>query len=377
MTSHPRKERLKVVHVVHSLNLGGAEKLVVRMSQALAGQFDISVLCLDEPGLWAEKLRKEGFSVHCLWRQPGMDMGVVIKLAKFTRENRVDIVHAHQSTPWFYAGLSRLLHGSPRLLFEEHGRHYPEVGKEKKILFNRYIVLPLTHRVVAVSEDTKNRLVRYEGLVYDRIDVIYNGVAAVPSITPQERTRLRRELGLSPNDFVVGTVGRFDPIKNLSLLVESIAIVREKIPAIKGLLVGDGPTFEKIKELRKSRKLSNALVMPGYCSNAGRLVQCMDLFVLSSVSEGVSVALLEAMAAGVPVVVTNVGGNPEIVSNGKTGWIIASGSLTELTAAILDAAEHPQRIQQFAEMGRRQYEERFQFEAMIERYGEIYHSLIQ
>jgi len=377
MVSSQWTEHPKVAHVVHSLNLGGAERLVVQMSQALAGQFDISVLCLDEPGLWAESLRRKGIPVHCLWRQPGMDMGVVIKLAKFTRENRVDIVHAHQCTPWFYACLSRLLHGAPRLLFEEHGRHYPEVGEKKKILFNRFIVLPLTHRVVAVSEDTKNRLVRYEGLVYDRIDVIYNGVAAVPSITPQERTRLRREFGLSPNDFVVGTVGRFDPIKNLSLLVESIASVREKIPAIKGLLVGDGPTFKEIKELGKLRGLCDALAMPGYCADASRLVQCMDLFVLSSVSEGVSVALLEAMAAGVPVVVTNVGGNPEIVSNGKTGWLIASGSLKELTAAILDAAEHPQRIQQFAEMGRRQYEERFQFEAMIERYDEIYHSLIQ
>lgn len=114
-----------LAYVVNSLNPGGTEKLVAEMSFAFAAEFDIVVLCLDEPGLWANDLRDREIPVHCLWRQPGLDLAMPMRLAEHFRRCHTQIVHAHQCTPWFYAALSRLLYPAPRLLLEEHGRFFP------------------------------------------------------------------------------------------------------------------------------------------------------------------------------------------------------------------------------------------------------------
>lgn len=366
----------KIAYVVNSVNPGGTEKLVVEMSTAYLGEFDIDVFCLDEPGEWARDLRQRGIAVHSLWRQPGLDLTMPVTLARHFRRLRVDIVHAHQTTPWIYCALSRLIYPPPRLLFEEHGRFFPEVDNLKRRLANRTVVANLTHRVIAVSEDIRQRLERYEGIDARRIQVVYNGVRAIRSIDAVARTALRSELGLAASDFVVGTVGRFDPIKNLPLLIDSIQGLRAKLPQLRGLMVGDGPELAHIRDLLEERALSTAVRLTGFRSDARELVQCMDLFVLPSFSEGTSMALLEAMAAGVPVLVTAVGGNVEVVEAGATGWVVSSGSQAEMMEAIAEAAANPLKRAEFAEAGQRRFAERFSLDAMLDRYRQLYRELL-
>ena len=366
----------KLLHVVNSLNPGGAERLAVQMSQAFAGEFEVSVVCLDEPGLWAGGLRRQGIPVYCLYRQSGLDISVAFKLAQYCRRHQVDIIHAHQCTPWFYAGLSRLVCSPPRLLFEEHGRFFPEVMNRKRVFFNKTVIRRLTHRFVAVSEDVRNRLVEYEGLLYNQIEVVYNGVAPDPPLDSTERDPLRQSFGIGPDDFLVGTAGRFDSIKNLPMLLKSIAEAREKNVSIRGLLVGNGPAFEQVGKLRDNLGLSEVIVMPGHRDDARQLIQCMDLFVLSSFSEGTSVALLEAIAAGVPVAVTAVGGNPEVVVGGHTGWVVGSDSVQDLKGAIFEAASHRQKARQFAEAGGRRFNEKFTIQKMLQSYRRIYSEML-
>lgn len=366
-----------LAYVINSLNPGGTEKLVVEMSLAFAAEFDLSVFCLDEPGLWAGRLRERGIPVHGLWRQPGLDMAMPVRLARHFRRHRTRIVHAHQCTPWFYAALARLLYPTPRLLLEEHGRFFPEVENRKRAWFNRWIVKSLTHRVVAVSEDVRERLRRYEGLQHQAIAVVYNGVAPDPPLDAATRTALRREWGFTPEDFVIGTVGRFDPIKNLPLLVNSLARAGTEMPNIRGLLVGDGPELGATRDLIERLRLADRVRLTGFREDARTLVQCMDLFVLSSFSEGTSMALLEAMAAGVPVTVTAVGGNPEVVAKDQTGWVVPSDSVEALTDALLDAANNPEKRRAFAHAGQRCFEERFSFGRMIETYRRIYSDMLK
>jgi glycosyltransferase involved in cell wall biosynthesis len=363
-------------YVVNSLNPGGTEKLVVEMSLAFAPEFDVSVYCLDEPGVWATDLRDRGIPVHCLWRQPGVDLAIPMKLARHFRRWGTQIIHAHQCTPWFYAALSRLLYSAPRLLLEEHGRFFPEVYKLKRVLLNRMLIKRLTHRFVAVSEDIRQRLVRYEGLGGCQIDVVYNGVRPELPLGPEAREALRQGFGFEPESFVVGTVGRFDPIKNLPILVESLARACREISTLRGFLVGNGPMFADVGSLVEQAGLSDRIQMLGFREDARKLIQSMDLFVLSSFSEGTSMALLEAIAAGVPVVVTNVGGNPEVVANGYTGWVVPSDSADDLTAAILEALKDVSKRQQFATAGQRRFEERFTFDRMIDGYRQQYGTLL-
>jgi len=365
-----------LAYVVNSLHPGGTEKLVVEMSLAFAAEFDLRVFCLDEPGLWAERLRVRGIPVYSLWRQPGLDVDIPVKLARHFRQQRTQIVHAHQCTPWFYAALARLLYPTSRLLLEEHGRFFPEVENRKRAWFNRWIIKPLTHCVVAVSEDVRERLRCYEGLQHQAIAVVYNGVAPEPLLNTATRTALRREWGFTPEDFVVGTVGRCDSIKNLPLLVNSLARAGAEAPNIRGLLVGDGPDFAATHALIERLKLTNRILLTGFRDDARTLVQCMDLFVLSSFSEGTSMALLEAMAAGVPVAVTAVGGNPEVVIKGQTGWVAPSDSVEALTAAMLEAVSDPEKRRVFARAGQQRFEECFNFGRMIETYRQIYRDIL-
>jgi L-malate glycosyltransferase len=367
--------RLRIAYVVNSLNPGGTEQLVVQMCRSFSVEFDMRVVCLDEPGSWAGRLRSERIPVYCLWRQPGLDPAMALKLAKFCREHRIDIIHAHQYTPWFYAALSRLIHRTPKLLLEEHGRFFPEIKKNRRILVNRTVIKPLTHHFVAVSNDVRRRLVEYEGLDYSRIDVIYNGVHGAPSLPPDKRAELRKELGFSTEDFVVGTVGRFDPIKNLTLLVKSLALAGRKIMSIKGLLVGDGPQFNEIRAFIDNLELSQKVMLPGYRDDARSLIKCMDLFVLSSYSEGTSMALLETMAAGVPAVVTDVGGNPELIKHGETGWVVPSDAVEYMTEAILGAATNSAVLHNRAEAARRRFQESFTFQKMVSKYSYLYRAM--
>lgn len=368
--------RPALAYVVNSLHPGGTERLVVEMSLIFALEFDLQVFCLDEPGLWANRLRERGIPVYGLWRQPGLDAAISVKLAQYFRRQRIQIVHAHQCTSWFYAALARLLYPTPRLLLEEHGRFFPEKENWKRAWFNRWITKPLTHRVVAVSEDIRERLRHYEGLQHQAITVIYNGVAPEPLLDTTTRTALRYEWGFTAENFVIGTVGRFDPIKNLPLLVNSLARTGAEAPNTRGLLVGDGPELGAMRDLIERLCLTDRVHLTGFRDDARTLVQCMDLFVLSSFSEGTSMALLEAMAAGVPVVVTAVGGNPEVVIEGKTGWVVPSNSMEALTAAMLEAVNHPRKRQALAHAGQRCFEEHFTFGRMIEAYRQIYHEML-
>jgi glycosyltransferase involved in cell wall biosynthesis len=368
--------RPRLAYVVNNLNPGGTEKLVVEMSLAFAAEFAISVVCLDEPGVWAKDLRARDIPVYCIWRQPGLDIAVPGRLASHFRRKGTQIVHAHQCTAWFYSALSRLVNRAPRVLLEEHGRFFPEVQNKARALVQRLIIRPLTHRFVAVSEDVRVRLEQYEGLDHRQVEVVYNGVTEQPPVSQHERERLRRELGFRPNQFVVGTVGRVDPIKNLPLLVNSLSRAMMEVPAVRGLLVGDGPVFSEILALVERLGMSDRVKATGFRDDARRLIQCMDLFVLSSFSEGTSMALLEAIGAGVPVLVTEVGGNVEVVVKGKTGWVVPSGAERAMTAAIVDAARNPAKRQAMAQAGKHRFNERFTFSHMIRSYREIYWDLL-
>jgi glycosyltransferase involved in cell wall biosynthesis len=370
------KARPSISYVVNTLNPGGTERLVVEMSRAFAADFDIEVVCLDEAGTWAELLTRDGLPVHTLNRRPGIDTSMPSKLARRFREHGTRIIHAHQTTPWFYSALSRLIHPAPRLLFEEHGRFYPEVDHPLKAWFNRIVTRSLTHRFVAVSDDIRGRLAKYEGVRRADVEVIYNGVEPPVPLTGDERRALRQELGFLPDDFVVGTIGRFDPIKNLPMLVAGLEAAACKVPAIAGLLVGDGPVFADIRALVDRGPLRDRIRLTGYRSDAGRLTQCLDLFVLASFSEGTSMALLEAMATGVPAVVTAVGGNPEIVLEGETGWTVPSGATEALATAIGDAASDADKRGRLAAAARRRFEQHFTMQGMIANYRQRYHELL-
>ena len=369
--------RVPVTHVVNSLDPGGTERLVIGLCRALADEFDIEVVCLDRPGEWAGELRHEGIAVHAVWRQPGLDLSMGSALAAHFRRHGTRIIHAHQCSAWFYAALSRLRHARPRLLLEEHGRFHPEVHRPLRRLFNRWVTRPLTHRCVAVSADIRSRLVTYEGLREGDIEVIHNGVPAPSLLAPAERGVRRAALGLPPEAFVVGTVGRFDPIKNLPMLVRALELAGANLPTLHAVLVGEGPLLGAIDDQLRAGPMADRVRLTGYQADARELSGCFDLFVLASHSEGISIALLDAQAAGVPAAVTRVGGNPDVVLDGQTGWVVAPDDADGMAAAIVAAAREPLEAARRGEAARRRHREHFDSSAMIGSYRRLYREMLQ
>lgn len=371
---------LTLAYIVHTLNPGGAERLALDMGIHFSTrgdaeydrQYRVVIICLDAPGEWADIARDNGVCVHFTGRRPGKDWRLPSRLAKILRSEQVDIAHAHQYTPWFYTGLAKLLCPGVKLVFQEHGRHYPEVENPKRFWFNRLFLRHLCVAATAVSEDIRRRLVAYEGLARRQVRVIYNGVLPQPVYSASERAGIRATLGLAPDDFVVGTVGRLDPVKNLELLIDGIYQARKTYPALKGLIVGDGPEMGHLRAKVAYLKLEGHVIFTGFRPDAAQLVRLMDLFALVSFSEGTSMALLEAMAAGVCPVVTDVGGNPEIVTHRQTGWVVPSEDLAAFTAALKEAAQYETMRREFGNASQKRFQEKFEFQTMTQAYHNLY-----
>lgn len=367
--------KTKITFVVHSLNPGGAEKLALDMALELKKEFQLSVICLDEVGIWGKILRNKQVPVISLYREEGVDIYIPYLLSKYTKEFQTNIIHAHQTTPWFYSALSRLFNPKPYLLFEEHGRFYPEIKNKKKILFNKLLINKLTHKVVAVSNDIKNRLIAYEGVSEKKIQVIYNGIKIENIDTDNLKKECRKKLNLDEDDFVVGSVGRLDPIKNFPMLIKGIKIAKNQIPNLKCVIIGDGPEFSKLNKIIEDKQLEDIILLTGYKKDASRLVAAFDVFVLTSFSEGISMAILEAMSLSVPCIATKVGGNVELIENNLSGWLVESNDWKSLARVLIYAYNNRELLEKIGKNGQKQVKEKFLFKDMIENYKKIYRQL--
>ncbi len=325
--------RPTVCHVVHSLSIGGAELLAARLGQELA-EFRTVFVCLDSAGVLSEQLRDLGFSISVIGRRAGWDLGCVRKLSRFFRVENVQLVHAHQYTPFFYCLATGLVGRRPPVLFTEHGRHFPDFPRRKRILFNR-LFLRRSDRVVSVGQTVKRALVENEGIPSERVQVIYNGVD-LDRFGPSEcvRATVRDELCLGPSEFVIIQVARLDPLKDHLTAIRMMAKLKAKRDDVRLLLVGGGPERAAIESEIGRLGLARSIQLLGMRDDVDRLLCAADVALLTSVSEGIPLTLIEAMATGLPVVATDVGGVSEVVLPGKTGLLAAAKDDSGLADAV-------------------------------------------
>jgi glycosyltransferase involved in cell wall biosynthesis len=362
--------RIGILHVVHSLNVGGAEKLVFDLTRRTdPTRFAVSVACLDEAGTLALPLSAAGYPVEVLGRRPGLDARVALRLRRLIHRHGVDVVHAHQYTPFFYGVTAARSAGVP-CIFTEHGRHHPDVRKPRRVAANA-VLARLAETSVAVSEFTRRALIDNDGFPPDRVRVLYNGVD-VPDGPPRDRAEARALFGLVADGPVVGFCGRLSPEKNVPLLLDAFARVRTDHPGATLVIAGDGPERSALGARVAASGLGPAVRFLGYVSDVPGLMAALDVFALSSVTEGTSVTLLEAMVAARPAVVTAVGGNPEIVVDGVTGLLVAPDDVPTFAAALSGLLSSPARAAGFGVAGRRRVLENFSFGGMVRGYESLY-----
>jgi glycosyltransferase involved in cell wall biosynthesis len=361
---------ITVCQLLHSLSVGGAEVLAARLVRRLRGAFRFVFACLDEVGPLGEELQAEGFAVHLVGRRPGLDWRCPLRLAKLLRREGVDLVHAHQYTPFFY-GLTARLRGPRRpIVFTEHGRHQPDYPRPKRMLANR-LLLSRRDRVVGVGAAVRQALIANEGLPPDRVGVLYNGID-VDAFAAADRAAARAALGAGPDDLVLIQVARLDYLKDHATAVRTLARVASRRPGARLVLVGDGPERAAVESKARELGVADRVQMLGTRRDVARLLPGADLFLLTSVSEGIPLTALEAMAAGLPVVATEVGGLREVVADGATGFLAPAGDDAGLAGHVLRLAADPGLRRRLGEAGRDRAKLHFDEPRMCADYGRLY-----
>ncbi len=361
---------LRVMHVVLSLEPGGTERLVIDISRRMNADVPTSVCCLDQAGAWAPQLRAAGIPVAVLGRRPGFHPALGLQIAELATAQGASVVHCHQYSPFVYGSFAGMRRPSLRIVFTEHGRLSDDPPKAKRIWANRVIGW-WPDSVVAVSDDLRRHMIA-EGFPPSRIDVIHNGIEPGPETDGSACQAARRELGVPADAFLVGTVARLDPVKGLEVIVQAFSTIVAHVPEARLVLVGDGPERQRLEELAVRLGVASCITWAGFRSDARALMAAFDVYVNTSTSEGVSLTLLEAMAASRAVVATRVGGTPEVIVHGTSGLLVPARDPGAVAETILALHQDAGRRQALGAAGRSRVVERFSFDRLIRNYLAAY-----
>ncbi len=358
-----------MLQVVLQLDPGGTERLVIEMVRRLHTQVSMAVCCLDAAGAWADRVTALGVPVHVLGRQPGFQPRLSFALAAIARRMRADVLHCHHYSPFVYGRLATLIAGGARAIYTEHGRLSDAPPSPKRRMANA-LLMAGAQQLFSVSHDLRAHLLK-EG-VPSRMQVIWNGIDPGEPPTGAARAAARAALGVTDEACVVGTVARLDPVKDLGTLVTAVAQAGRVNPSVRLVVVGDGPERAALERAAHAHGATGRVQFLGHRDDARAILAGVDVFANSSTSEGISLTLLEAMAAELPIVATSVGGTPEVVVDGETGRLAPARDAAGLAAALLDVAGDPARARAWGRAGRQRLLQYFTIDEMVRRYAAVY-----
>lgn len=367
MTTAPAR----ILHLFVSLPVGGAENLLLSILRRLdPGRFASVVCCISERGELGEQVQALGFplvELHLLERG-GVDRRIVPALVELIRRENIDLVHSHLYHANFYGRLAARKAGVPAVasIHNTYTRH-----KWHRQLANWYLSRH-TAAIIAGSEEIRQDVVRHDFVPASLVEVIPNSVDLSRSRSELTREQARQRLNLPEGAVVLGTVGRLEEQKGHRYLIQALARLRQGGVDACLLLVGDGREAQSLKSLSDSLGLEPQVKFLGTRGDLGDLFRAMDLFVMPSLWEGLSLAMLSAMAAGLPVIATAVGGVRQVLGEEEFGFTVPAGDAEALAAKIRACLAEPAEMAQMAEKGRRHASENYSDEAMVRRLEAVY-----
>ena len=358
---------VRVVQVIWSLGLGGAEQVVIRLAAGLdRRRFQPLVCCLDQPGPFATRAEAVGVEVVALDKRGPLDVRAAVRLARLLRARQVDVVHTHLWGANLWGRLAGLAGGVPVVTTEHNVDDWKGAGH---LALDRALAPAATH-LVAVSQQVRE-FYEARGVGRGRWQVVYNGVETNGGAW-RERGPAFRGLGLGADEPVVGLVGRLVAAKAPLVFLRAVALAAGRVPSLRGLVVGDGPLRADAEGEARRLGLEGRVVFAGLRQDVPELLPGLDALVFSSLREGLSMAMLEAMAAGVPVVATNVGGTPELVTHGVTGLLVPPARPEAIADALESLLADAPRADAIRRAARLRVEERFSLERMTAAYAALY-----
>ncbi len=366
-----KKARVKILHVTFNMGIGGTEQVICQIiKNSDSDKYVHEILCIDGTvGPLGLALKGKGVYIEAVKRRPGVDLKLIRFVRSLLRRRDIDVVHCHQYTPYFYGAVAALNAGV-KVIFTEHGRFYPDKHNLKRRFINPLLEI-ITDNVTAISESTADAVAKYEYIPRRKILTIYNGINDLKA-QRQDRRQLVEELGLSCEHRYIGTISRLEPIKNQHMMIDAFDKVKRLVPDMRLVIIGDGAKMSDLKNHAGKLGLEKDIIFTGFLDDPQRFMVLFEVFLLSSFSEGASMTLLEAMSLSIPCVVTDVGGNPEIVQDGVTGALVPSDDSEEFSASIIQLVNDECLRLRYGEAGRKRFLEMFTVEKMVKSYQLLY-----
>ncbi len=357
------------------MDLGGLQRVVNLLIKRLDRKyFEPHLCCLDRGGLFYEHLEREVDSKYILGRRQGpFDIAMLRRLIRVIRDNRIDIVHSNNGCT-LYAAVAGKLTGVKGIIHTDHGRLIPD--RPAAILEDRYSSY-FIDRFVGVSSQLTEYLESVVKVRKKILTTIVNGVDSAKFIplNNEERIVRRKNLGFNAAAKIIGTVCRLDPVKNLSMLIECIPEIVRTIPECQLIIVGDGTEEKRLKDIAHRLNISSRVIFVGRVADVETILSVFDLYVNTSVSEGTSMTILEAMSCGLPVVASAVGGNISLVDD-SNGALYPSGASNIFAENVINILRDEDRMKQMGQRSRESVESRFSFGRVVEKYENLYRELM-
>jgi glycosyltransferase involved in cell wall biosynthesis len=354
--------RLRIAHVAPGLQLGGLEKLLVEFARhADRSAFELFFVSLSERGPLAEALEACGWPVASLNAKPGLRPRLVLRLARLFHQWDIDVIHTHNNGPLIYGAPAARLARVAGVVHTRHGQSSRASRRQTALV---RVVARLADRIVCVSDDSL-RLSVAQGIPARKLCRLWNGIDIERFAYTGPETRGPAVL-----------VARLSPEKDIATLLRAVALVVRDEPAFQLEIAGEGACLAELERLASELGVAERVRFLGLVHDVPALLARASLFVLPSLTEGVSLTLLEAMARGLPIVATRVGGNAEVVMDGDTGFLVPTMSPDVLAEKILLLWRDPERARRMGQAGRERVERFFNVRAMVGEYEDLYRRIV-
>jgi sugar transferase (PEP-CTERM/EpsH1 system associated) len=372
-----------VAHVIHHLVIGGLENGLVNLINRIpSNRYRHAIICMTRYSNFRDRIQSPDVEVFELNRKDGRDWSARLRLFQLIRTLKPAIVHS-RGMSGLDSMLPAVLNGVAARIHGEHGRDIDDLdGNNRKGQWIRRLHRPLVSHYIALSQDLESYLVNRIGVPGRNITQIYNGVDCHNFRPPLSGRLPLPESGFAnESSFIIGTVGRMQAVKDQVNLTKAFihlaSLVPEKRRQLRLVMVGDGPLRAQCEKLLSEARLRELAWLPGARDDIADLMRGIDLFVLPSLAEGISNTILEAMACGLPVIATQVGGNAELVEQGTTGSLVPAANPSALAEAIVPYLLKPALAAKQGRAGRIRTETRFSMESMVNSYMQVYDRVLE
>ncbi len=370
-------KQLSILHLINNFGDASITRIVRDLIQHLGQQdFTWHVGGLSGAGDMQGEFKRLGATVVDFAGADATRAKIRHRIRDYVEENRIQIVHTH--TPRCVLML-RMALGRRHQQLHVATKHILNAPGDRRwgmlySLIDRLLLYSPDH-LVAVSDKVYRGIMACPGLDRTGVSMIRNAVDSEPYHVPDQRNPCRAEFGLTPDQLLIGTSGRLEKVKRYDLLLLGFSMTLTKFPQSRLMIVGDGTLRHELEKLAETLGIGDAVIWTGFRKDIPRLLAAMDIYCMPSANEGLSLSILEAMAAGKPVIITDVGGARELVEDGKTGLLIPPGSAEAIAESLMDLLGNPEKMSAIAQAGRDYVVKEFGKNQMMESYGRLYRTL--